>query len=311
MLALTAVASGAPPALAADKDCADFDTQPEAQRYLTPGDPHGLDGDNDGRACDSLPAGAGGGGGGGHSAPAPAPDRVQTITARVTSVVDGDTIRVRSLEATRRSQYTVRLIGIDTPEVYGGVECGGPQASAYMKRLAPTGRRVRLRTDPTQDTFDRYDRLLAYVKLRGGPDAAVAQLRAGRAAVYVYGGNPFQRVGAFRKAQRSAKQAGRGVWGDCAAGVRAPQASASTIEATASAVRDCHTWAYFPNVLISSARNMSCSKARTVMRRHRGGISRTFWTPGGFYCYQVSGVSYGGQWRCTQGRRAFRFEFGD
>ena len=105
---------------------------------------------------------------------------------------------MRSLEATRRSHYTVRLIGIDTPEVYGGLECGGRQASDYMKRLAPTGRRVRLRTDPTQDTFDRYDRLLAYVKLRGGPDAALAQLRAGWADVYVYGGNPFQRVGAFR-----------------------------------------------------------------------------------------------------------------
>ena len=214
MLVLTAVASGTPPALASDKDCADFDTQAEAQRYLTPGDPHGLDGDNDGRACDTLPSG--GAGGGDHSSPAPTPARAQTIKARVTSVVDGDTIRVRSLEATRRSHYTVRLIGIDTPEVYGGVECGGPQASAYMKRLAPTGRRVRLLTDPSQDTFDRYDRLLAYVNLRGGPDAAMAQLRAGWADVYVYDGNPFQRVGTFRRAQRSAKQAGRGVWRDCA-----------------------------------------------------------------------------------------------
>ena len=46
------------------------------------------------------------------------------------------------------------------PEVYGGVECGSRKASAYLKRLA-TGRRVVLRTDPTQDRFDRYDRLLA------------------------------------------------------------------------------------------------------------------------------------------------------
>ena len=84
-----------------------------------------------------------------------------------------------------------------------------------MKRLAPVGRRVRLRTDPTQDTFDRYDRLLAYVKLRGGADAALAQLSAGWAQVYVYGGNPFQRVAAFRAAQRSAKQADRGIWGRC------------------------------------------------------------------------------------------------
>ncbi|MBB4060263.1 endonuclease YncB(thermonuclease family) [Salinibacter ruber] len=41
-----------------DRDCSDFDTQPEAQRFLErhqPGDPHGLDGDGDGEACESLP----------------------------------------------------------------------------------------------------------------------------------------------------------------------------------------------------------------------------------------------------------------
>jgi Excalibur calcium-binding domain len=52
-------------------DCSDFDTQEEAQAQLLPGDPYGLDGDNDGMACDTLPSGgttSGGspvGGGGG------------------------------------------------------------------------------------------------------------------------------------------------------------------------------------------------------------------------------------------------------
>jgi len=43
---------------ARDRDCDDFDTQPEAQRFFErhqPGDPHGLDGDGDGEACESLP----------------------------------------------------------------------------------------------------------------------------------------------------------------------------------------------------------------------------------------------------------------
>ncbi len=43
-----------------DRDCSDFDTQPEAQRFFEsrqPGDPHGLDGNNDGEACESLPGG--------------------------------------------------------------------------------------------------------------------------------------------------------------------------------------------------------------------------------------------------------------
>jgi micrococcal nuclease len=38
-----------------DLDCADFGTSAEAQAYLLPGDPHGLDADGDGQACDSLP----------------------------------------------------------------------------------------------------------------------------------------------------------------------------------------------------------------------------------------------------------------
>jgi hypothetical protein len=52
-------------ASAVDYDCEDFETQEEAQEYLLPGDPYGLDGDNDGVACEDLPSGGGGGGGSG------------------------------------------------------------------------------------------------------------------------------------------------------------------------------------------------------------------------------------------------------
>ena len=41
-------------------------------------------------------------------------------------------------------------------------------------------------------------------------------LRAsGWATTYVYGGTPFQRVSEFRRAQRRARNAGRGVYGEC------------------------------------------------------------------------------------------------
>ncbi|HEY5943349.1 MAG TPA: excalibur calcium-binding domain-containing protein [Solirubrobacterales bacterium] len=56
--AFLCVSSGS--ALAVDYDCADFATQEEAQEYLEPGDPHNLDGDNDGIACEDLPSGGGG-----------------------------------------------------------------------------------------------------------------------------------------------------------------------------------------------------------------------------------------------------------
>jgi hypothetical protein len=77
------------------------------------------------------------------------------------------------------------------------------------------------------------------------------------------------------------------------------------------AVVDCHVFAYYPNVLISSARNMTCRAAARDMKRYKRSISRTFRTPGGFRCTRVSGGEFGGQWRCVKGGRAYRFEFGD
>jgi hypothetical protein len=65
--------SGAPAQAAGDYDCADFATQEEAQEHLLPGDPYGLDADNDGIACEDLPSGGGGGGGGGATEPPPPP----------------------------------------------------------------------------------------------------------------------------------------------------------------------------------------------------------------------------------------------
>jgi hypothetical protein len=66
-------------AAAEDYDCSDFSNQAEAQEHLLPGDPYGLDGDNDGIACEDLPCpcsyeeGSGGGGGSEESKPAPPP----------------------------------------------------------------------------------------------------------------------------------------------------------------------------------------------------------------------------------------------
>ncbi len=63
LLALAAAPVLALPALPAaaggDKDCSDFRTQKKAQRFFKKhdprDDPHGLDADNDGIACESNP----------------------------------------------------------------------------------------------------------------------------------------------------------------------------------------------------------------------------------------------------------------
>ena len=87
--------------------------------------------------------------------------------------------------------------------------------------------------------------------------------------------------------------------------------SALAIAFSPTAVVDCHTWASYPNVLISSARNMTCRAAALDMRRYRSSIFFRFRTPAGFVCTRVSGGRLGGQWRCVHGTRAYRFEFGD
>jgi len=142
--------------------------------------------------------------------------KTTTLEGTVTDVVDGDTIKVIS----RGFETPVRLIGIDTPETVHPtkpIQCFGPQASAMTKQLLPVGQKVRLVTDPTQDTRDRYARLLAYVFKpgRSGAEGSVnfTLVRTGRAKVYVYGGVPFQHADPFFRAQSRARRGKTGLWG--------------------------------------------------------------------------------------------------
>jgi endonuclease YncB( thermonuclease family) len=63
---------------------------------------------------------------------------------RVDRVIDRDTIALRNGQR-------VRLVQIDTPLVYFGVECYGRQASARAKALLPPGTRVNLFAEPATD----------------------------------------------------------------------------------------------------------------------------------------------------------------
>lgn len=133
--------------------------------------------------------------------------------AVVIQVIDGDTVDVQMTGgATRR----VRLVGIDTPEVYDGVECGGKEASAALKRLLPRDTRVMLTSDPTQTRLDQYGRLLRYVtKSSTGVDMNRKQVWSGWARVYVYKDDPFKRASSYQKAERSADADDRGIWSLC------------------------------------------------------------------------------------------------
>jgi len=78
-------------------------------------------------------------------------------TVTVTEVVDGDTF---DISEPVQGMDRVRLIGVDTPEVYGGEEPCGPEASEYTTRRLE-GERVSLEIG--EDPEDPYGRLLAYI----------------------------------------------------------------------------------------------------------------------------------------------------
>ena len=151
------------------------------------------------------------------SDPAVNGDGTVRLSGTVVRVVDGDTIRVQA----RGFETAVRLLGIDTPETRAPgepIECYGPQATRRAKELLD-GKAVRLVGDPTQDTRDRYGRLLVYVYV-GNAARSVNEIlvEEGFARVYVYApSGPFQQAEGFSAAEGRARAARRGLWGPACA----------------------------------------------------------------------------------------------
>lgn len=129
--------------------------------------------------------------------------------AVVSRVVDGDTIDVIIGGETRR----VRLLLVDTPEVFGGAECYGREASEYVSSLLPEGAAVRLEGDVT-DT-DAFGRLLRYVYLADGRMLNELLLEGGYAEVYD-SGDMEQHEQRLLDAEARAREAGAGLWTACA-----------------------------------------------------------------------------------------------
>ena len=138
------------------------------------------------------------------------PDPIKRTKARIVKVIDGDTVRVRLKGGPKRD---VRFLGIDTPEVYGGRECGGSKASKALKKLLPTSTRVMLVSDRTQDLADRYKRLLRYV-MKGKVDASKAQIRVGMSKTYTYA-KRVSRYRSYKSTEKQTKRSNRGLWKTC------------------------------------------------------------------------------------------------
>ena len=133
--------------------------------------------------------------------------------------MDGDTVRVEisgriegpgAGSAEVGQEYSVRLLGIDTPEsVKPGtpVECFGRESSDAAKALLE-GATVRMVDDV--ENVDQYDRLLRYVYI--GDEMANARLVVnGYASAYTYPPN-VRHADLFVQLEREARTNYRGLW---------------------------------------------------------------------------------------------------
>jgi len=148
----------------------------------------------------------------GQVAPTPAPTataaRPTMTEARVVDVVDGDTIKV----SIAGQVYTVRYIGIDTPETVHPsqpVQWMGPEASAANKALVGD-QTVYLEKDVSET--DKYDRLLRYVWLADGRMVNEELCRQGYAQSSSYPPD-IKYQDRFVAAVQEARSTGRGLWG--------------------------------------------------------------------------------------------------
>ncbi|KAB1188479.1 MULTISPECIES: lamin tail domain-containing protein [Haloferax] len=160
------------------------------------------------------------------------------VTVDVVDVVDGDTIKVVMPDGARE---TVRLLGVDTPEVYGentpdeyegvpdteaGRTClrdAGHDASEFAKTTL-SGKTVELRFDEKAGDRGYYGRLLAYVVV-DGTEFNYELLTEGHARFYE---SSFEERDRYELAERDARERGIGLWACATEGSAAGGVDATT-----------------------------------------------------------------------------------
>jgi endonuclease YncB( thermonuclease family) len=134
---------------------------------------------------------------------------ILTGTYLVTSVIDGDTIKILY----SGNEQSVRFLGIDAPEVSllrtKKKGCFAEEAKDYVKELL-LGKEVHLEFDPTQNKADSYKRRLKYVYL---DDELLNEtlLSNGYAKEYTFK-VPYQLRDRFLSAQQEAQDEQLGLW---------------------------------------------------------------------------------------------------
>ena len=148
------------------------------------------------------------------------PDDAMPI--EITHIVDGDTVRARPAagtsapwtvaEGSADDEVPVRLIGVDTPEVYPDLECGGEEATDALRALVPEGETVWATRDAEER--DSYDRVLLYLWTGEGTFVNLDLVATGAGEALRI--DPNDRYWPLlQEAESAAIAAGAGIWSRC------------------------------------------------------------------------------------------------
>jgi micrococcal nuclease len=144
----------------------------------------------------------------------------------VRKVIDGDTFEI-DLKDDKGKYYRVRMLGIDTPEKFESDKLNrdvnrtkqdkktlqklGELASEFTQNLIE-GKNVHLVPEKNYEDKDKYGRLLRYVYLEDGTFVNKKIIEDGYA--YAYRRFNISRLDEFIKAEKTARETRRGLWGE-------------------------------------------------------------------------------------------------
>lgn len=134
----------------------------------------------------------------------------ETQTYLVTRVVDGDTVKV----SINGKESSVRLLGIDTPELKGSTadsECFAQESKTELSRLIE-GQKVFLQPDTIQANTDKYNRLLRYIYLE---DININAYMVAEGFARVYDRVDSDQLEYFQILEMSAQLEHKGIWQAC------------------------------------------------------------------------------------------------